>query len=234
MVYEPWDALKAPRFTGPRTYARLPYVNDLDGVEAAVYGVPWDGGASFRGGARFGPEGVRSASAMIRTYNPVQRVQVFGVLSTIDYGDAPTAPGYLEETLRRVQEFAQPIAESGAVPVAIGGDHSITLAELRALAAVHGPLGLVHLDSHTDLWDSYYDGIRYGHGTLFRRAIEEGCSSRRGCYRRACAAHCTASPTRASRTSSGSSRSLGWSSRGSPRTSSRAELVRDSGRAPRS
>ena len=60
MVYEPWDALKAPRFTGPRTYARLPYVNDLDGVEAAVYGVPWDGGASFRGGARFGPEGVRS------------------------------------------------------------------------------------------------------------------------------------------------------------------------------
>jgi agmatinase len=173
MVYEPWDALKAPRFTGPRTYARLPYVNDLDGVEAAVYGVPWDGGASFRGGARFGPEGVRSASAMIRTYNPVQRVQVFGVLSTIDYGDAPTAPGYLEETLRRAQEFARPIAESRAVPVAIGGDHSITLAELRALAAVHGPLGLVHLDSHTDLWDSYYDGIRYGHGTLFRRAIEE-------------------------------------------------------------
>jgi agmatinase len=174
MVYEPWDALKAPRFTGPRTYARLPYVNDLDGVEAAVYGVPWDGGASFRGGARFGPEGVRSASGMIRTYNPVQRVQVFGVLSTIDYGDAPTAPGYLEETLRRAQEFARPIAESRAVPVAIGGDHSITLAELRALAAVHGPLGLVHLDSHTDLWDSYYDGIRYGHGTLFRRAIEEG------------------------------------------------------------
>jgi agmatinase len=174
MVYEPWDALKAPRFTGPRTYARLPYINDLDGVEAAVYGVPWDGGASFRGGARFGPEGVRSASAMIRTYNPVQRVQVFGVLSTIDYGDAPTAPGYLEETLRRAQEFARPIAESGAVPVAIGGDHSITLAELRALAAVHGALGLVHLDSHTDLWDSYYDGIRYGHGTLFRRAIEEG------------------------------------------------------------
>jgi agmatinase len=174
MVYEPWDALKAPRFTGPRTYARLPYVNDLDGVEAAVYGVPWDGGASFRGGARFGPEGVRSASGMIRTYNPVQRVQVFGVLSTIDYGDAPTAPGYLEETLRRAQEFARPIAESRAVPVAIGGDHSITLAELRALAAVHGPLGLVHLDSHTDLWDSYYEGIRYGHGTLFRRAIEEG------------------------------------------------------------
>jgi agmatinase len=173
-MYEPWDALKAPRFTGPRTYARLPYVKELDGVDAAVFGVPWDGGASFRGGARFGPEGVRSASGMVRTYNPVQRVQVFGVLSTIDYGDAPTAPGYLEETLRRAEEFVRPIVESGALPVAIGGDHSITLAELRALAAAHGPLGLVHLDSHTDMWDSYYDGIRYGHGTLFRRAIEEG------------------------------------------------------------
>jgi agmatinase len=172
-MYEPWDALKAPRFTGPRTYARLPYVKDLDGVDAAVYGVPWDGGASFRSGARFGPEGVRSASGMIRTYNPVQRVQVFGVLSTIDYGDAPTAPGYLEETLRRAEEFVRPIVDSGALPVGIGGDHSITLAELRALAAAHGPLGLVHLDSHTDMWDSYYDGIRYGHGTLFRRAIEE-------------------------------------------------------------
>jgi agmatinase len=174
MVYEPWDALKAPRFTGPRTYARLPYVKELDGVDAAVLGIPWDGGTSFRSGARFGPEGVRSASGMIRTYNPVQRVQVFGVLSTIDYGDAPTAPGYLEETLRRAEEFVRPIAESDALPVAIGGDHSITLAELRALAAVHGPLGLVHLDSHTDMWDSYYDGVRYGHGTVFRRAIEEG------------------------------------------------------------
>jgi agmatinase len=174
MVYEPWDALKAPRFTGPRTYARLPYVKELDGVDAAVLGIPWDGGASFRSGARFGPEGVRSASGMIRTYNPVQRVQVFGVLSTIDYGDAPTAPGYLEETLRRAEEFVRQIAESDALPVAIGGDHSITLAELRALAAVHGPLGLVHLDSHTDMWDSYYDGVRYGHGTVFRRAIEEG------------------------------------------------------------
>jgi agmatinase len=173
-VYEPWDALKAPRFTGPRTYARLPYVKELDGVHAAVFGIPWDGGASFRGGARFGPEGVRSASGMIRTYNPVQKVQVFGALSTIDYGDAPTAPGYIEQTLERVEAFVRPIAESEALPVAIGGDHSMTLAELRALAAVHGPLGLVHLDSHMDLWDTYFDGLRYSHGTLFRRALEEG------------------------------------------------------------
>jgi agmatinase len=172
-MYEPWNALDAPRFTGPRTYARLPYVKDLDGVQAAVYGMPWDGGASFRSGARFGPEGVRSASGMIRTYNAVLGVQVFGALSTIDYGDAPTAPGYIEDTLARIETFVRPLAQAGVTTVGIGGDHSVALAELRALASVHGPLGLVHLDSHTDLWD-LYNGHPYAHGTMFRRALEEG------------------------------------------------------------
>ena len=172
-MYEPWNALEAPRFTGPRTYARLPYVKDLDGVQAAVYGMPWDGGASFRSGARFGPEGVRSASGMIRTYNAVLGVQVFGALSTIDYGDAPTAPGYIEDTLSRIEAFVRPLAEAGVTTVGIGGDHSVALAELRALASVYGPLGLVHLDSHTDLWD-LYNGHPYAHGTMFRRALEEG------------------------------------------------------------
>jgi agmatinase len=172
-MYEPWDALQAPRFTGPRTFARLPYVRDLQGASAAVYGLPWDGGTSFRSGARFGPEAIRSASGMIRTYNPVQRVQVFGALSTIDYGDAPTAPGYIEESLERMQEFLRPLAEARVVGLGMGGDHSVALAELRALAAVHGPLGLVHLDAHTDLWDTY-NGLPYAHGTMFRRAIIEG------------------------------------------------------------
>ncbi len=172
-MYEPWDAFEAPRFTGPRTYARLPYIKDLHGVEAAVFGMPWDGGASFRSGARFGPEGVRSASGMIRTYNAVQKVQVFGALSTIDYGDTPTVPGYIEDTLERIAEFVRPVAQAGIPSVGIGGDHSVTLGELRALAAAHGPLGLVHLDSHTDLWESY-NGRPYSHGTMFRRAIEEG------------------------------------------------------------
>src|SRR5437764_10691283 len=172
-MYEPWDAFEAPRFTGPRTYARLPYVKDLDGVEAAVFGIPWDGGTSFRPGARFGPEGVRSASGMIRTYNAVQKVQVFGALSTIEYGDSPTVPGYIEDTLQRITAFVQPLAEAEVPSVGIGGDHSVTLGELRAYAAIHGPLGLVHLDSHTDLWDSY-NGRPYSQGTMFRRAIEEG------------------------------------------------------------
>jgi agmatinase len=135
--------------------------------------MPWDGGTSFRAGARFGPEAIRSASGMIRTYNPVQRVQVFGALSTIDYGDSPTAPGYIEETLKRVEEFVRPIADAGVVGVGMGGDHSVALAELRALAAVHGPLGLMHFDSHTDLWERYNE-LPLSHGTMFRRAIEEG------------------------------------------------------------
>jgi agmatinase len=172
-VYEPWDALTAPRFTGPRTYGRLPHVTDLEGVDAAVFGMPWDGGASFRGGARFGPESIRSASGMIRTYNPVHRAQVFGVLSTVDYGDSPTAPGYIEDTLERIQRFVEPLAQAGVVSIGMGGDHSVTLAELRALAKVHGPLGLVQFDAHTDLWDAY-NGHPYSHGTNIRRAIEEG------------------------------------------------------------
>jgi agmatinase len=135
--------------------------------------MPWDGGASFRPGARFGPEAIRSASGMIRTYHADQGVQVFGELSTIDYGDAPTVPGYIEDTLGRIEEFVRPLVEAGVTTIGMGGDHSVTLAELRALARVHGPLGLVHFDSHTDLWESYF-GRPYAHGTMFRRALEEG------------------------------------------------------------
>lgn len=172
-VHQPWDALEAPRFTGPRTYARLPYLQDLAHADAAVFGMPWDGSTSFRSGARFGPEAVRSMSGMIRTYNAVQKAQVFGELSTLDYGDAPTVPGYVEETLTRIEAFVRPLADAGVVGIGIGGDHCATLAELRAYAKVHGPLGMVHLDSHTDLWHEYF-GQPYAHGTMFRRAIEEG------------------------------------------------------------
>ena len=109
---------------------------------------------------------------LLRPYNPALDVDVTE-LSLVDYGDAPTVPGYVEESLRRTAEFLEPIHRAGVVPLAIGGDHSIALAELRAAAAVHGPLALVHLDAHADVWDAYY-GVRYSHGTVFRRAAEEG------------------------------------------------------------
>jgi len=172
-VHEPADSLLTPRFTGPRTFARLPHVTDLQDVDVAIFGMPWDGATTFRAGARFGPEGVRSQSVMLRPYNPVQDVTVFGNLSCIDYGDAPSVPGYIADTLDRIESFVRPIAEAGAIGIGIGGDHSVTLGELRALAAVHGPLGLVHLDSHGDIWESYF-GRPLNNGTLFRRALEEG------------------------------------------------------------
>jgi agmatinase len=152
---------------------RLPHVTDLDGVDVAVVGIPTDDAVSFRSGARFGPEAIRSASVLLRPYNAPLEVDVVERLSMVDYGDSPTIPGYHVETLGRIESFLKPIHEAGAVPLVLGGDHSIVLAELRAAAAVHGPLALVHLDAHADVWDQYY-GVRYFHGTVFRRAVEEG------------------------------------------------------------
>lgn len=180
-MYTPADALASPRFTGPRTFARLPLVDDLDGVDCAVFGIPWDGSASFRVGSRFGPEAIRAASVLLKPYNAEQRADVFGRLSVIDHGDASTVPGYVEDTFERIQAFTARVAQAGVVPLALGGDHSVTLPQLRALAAVHGPLGLVHLDSHGDLWDSYF-GRPYSHGTVFRRAIEEGLLDPARCF----------------------------------------------------
>lgn len=152
---------------------RLPHVTELRDVDVAIVGIPTDDAVSFRSGARFGPEAIRSASVLLRPYNPNLRVDVTERLSMVDFGDAPTVPGYHLETLDRVESFLRPIHEAGVTPLCLGGDHSIVLAELRAAAAVHGPLALVHLDAHADVWDSYY-GMPHFHGTVFKRAVEEG------------------------------------------------------------
>lgn len=171
--YQPANSLESPRFSGVRTFARLPYVRTTEEVDVAIVGLPFDTGATYKAGARFGPESVRSASAIVRPYNRELKVGVFETLSCIDYGDAPIVPGFIEDSYRAIAATIQPLAEAGVIPFGIGGDHSISLAELRALAAVHGPLALVHFDAHCDLWDSYF-GHKYTHGTPFRRAVEEG------------------------------------------------------------
>ena len=173
MRYGPADSSRSPRFSGPRTFMRLPHVEALEGVDVAVVGVPTDDAVSFRSGARFGPEAIRSASVLLRPYNPELRVDVSEHLSLVDHGDAPTVPGYHELTLEQVEAHLLPLHRAGVVPLCLGGDHSMVLAELRAAAAVHGSLALVHLDAHADVWDAYY-GVRYFHGTVFRRAAEEG------------------------------------------------------------
>jgi agmatinase len=142
-------------------------------VDAAVLGVPFDTATSFRSGARFGPEAVRSASVLLRPYHPALDVDVFGTLSAVDGGDVDVTPGNARRTAEQIHHALEPVVRAGIVPLVIGGDHSIVLGELRAHAAVHGPLPLVLLDAHADTWDEYY-GERYFHGTPFRRAVEEG------------------------------------------------------------
>ena len=171
--YEPANSFETPRFSGVRTFMRLPNTQDLENADAAVVGAPFDTGASFRAGARFGPEGIRSVSHLLRPYNPSQDVQIFEHLSVIDYGDVPIVPGYIEESYEKIGEGLKEIHNAGVVPIVLGGDHSIALPELRAAAAVHGPLALLQFDSHADTWDEYF-GKKFNHGTVFRRAIEEG------------------------------------------------------------
>jgi agmatinase len=171
--YGPPDAFETPRFSGPRTFMRLPHVKDLDGVDVAIVGIPTDGAVVYRTGARFGPEGIRSASVMLRNYNPLLGVDVVEKLSLVDYGDVPTVPGSTVDSLARSAVAIEEVARAGVTTLCLGGDHTVLLAELRALAAVHGPLALVQLDSHHDLWDEYF-GQKLFHGSVVRRAVEEG------------------------------------------------------------
>jgi agmatinase len=171
--YRPIDARIYPRFAGIRTFMRLPYLTDLAGVDAAAIGIPFDTATSFRSGARFGPEAIRSVSVLLRPHHPALDIDLHEALSIVDYGDLPVAPGDTEGTYRRIETALAPVVDAGVFPLVLGGDHSITLAELRALARRHGPMALVQLDSHTDTWDEYFDQ-KYFHGTTFRRAAEEG------------------------------------------------------------
>ena len=174
----PTDAPNAPRYAGIRTFAGLSHVPLADGprgqrLDAAVLGAPFDTATSFRPGARFGPEAIRSASVLLRPYHPALDVDVFGTLTVVDGGDLAVTPGNAQRTTEQLDAGLQPLITSGTVPLVLGGDHSIVLGELRAQAAVHGPMPVVLLDAHADVWDQYY-GERYFHGTPFRRAVEEG------------------------------------------------------------
>ena len=168
-----------PRFAGIRTFMRAPHTTDLAGVDAAVYGIPFDTATSYRTGPRFGPEAIRSASALLRPYNPALGVNVVEKLSIVDYGDLPVSPGDTERTYGQVEKALRPLVDADVFPLALGGDHSITLAELRVLAGRQEgfprrqPLALIQLDAHGDTWDEYF-GQRFFHGTTFKRAIEEG------------------------------------------------------------
>jgi len=172
--YEPRDPLKIPRFADVRTFWRLPYMKEIPaGIDFAIVGIPFDTGASYRIGARFGPEAIRSQSLILRTHNPALDISPFEYCSGIDYGDIKVIPGFIEHSYEVIEKEYFSIIDKGVIPIALGGDHSITLAELRAIAKKHGPVALVQFDSHTDTDPDYY-GHKYNHGTPFIRAVEEG------------------------------------------------------------
>lgn len=169
----PVDALVYPRFAGVPTFMRLPQIARPEELDIALVGIPFDGGTTYRPGQRFGPRNIRVQSAMIRPYHPVFKVNPFEGHRIADYGDLSVNPLSIEDTFRRIQKGLEPVLRAGVRPVCVGGDHSVSLPILRAVAKRHGPVALIQFDAHSDTWDEYF-GCKYSHGTPFRRAIEEG------------------------------------------------------------
>jgi guanidinopropionase len=175
--FRPVSGVELPRFAGIPTFMRLPHVGLDDPriaeVQVGLVGAPWDGGTTNRPGPRHGPRQLRDLSTMIRAENGITRVRPFERVRCADLGDVGPNPGDLMESLRRMEAFYDRVRELGIVPLTAGGDHLCTLPILRALAKGR-PLGMIHFDSHTDLFHSYFGGTMYTHGTPFRRAMEEG------------------------------------------------------------
>lgn len=174
------DATQVPRYAGPATFARLPRWDEVDHADIVILGAPFDTGVSYRPGARFGPSHIRESSRLLRPYNPAQDVEPFATQQVVDGGDLAINPFDIEAALGDVQRGAAAVLDSGARLVTLGGDHTIALPLLRAMAAKHGPIAVIHFDAHLDTWDTYF-GAHYTHGTPFRRASEEGLLDPTGC-----------------------------------------------------
>jgi agmatinase len=169
----PTDATVDPRYAGLATFARLPTAQDEPQWDIAIVGIPFDGGTSYRPGARFGPAAVRQGSRLLRPYHPALGSLPFELAQVVDAGDIACTPFSTEEAVTEIERGADALLAGGGRLVAVGGDHSVALPLLRASARRYGPLALVHFDAHLDTWDTYF-GQRYTHGTPFRRAWEEG------------------------------------------------------------
>jgi guanidinopropionase len=175
--FQPVSGFDLPRFAGIPTFMRLPHIalDDprIGQVAIGIVGAPWDSGTSNRPGPRHGPRQLRDLSTMVRAQNGATGVRPFALVNCADLGDVGPNPADIDDTLARFTRFYKRVKAAGIVPLTAGGDHLCSLPILRGLAA-DGPLGMVHFDSHTDLFHSYFDGFMYTHGTPFRRAVEEG------------------------------------------------------------
>ena len=174
--FKPISGFDLPRFAGVPTFMRLPHVSldetRIQDVEIGIIGVPWDSGTTNRPGPRHGPRQLRDASTMIRAEHPVSGVRPYERSNCADLGDVSINPADIEDSMKRITAFYNKVLEKGIKPLTAGGDHLTSLPVLRALAD-KGPLGMIHFDSHTDLFHSYFDGTMFTHGTPFRRAVEE-------------------------------------------------------------
>jgi guanidinopropionase len=175
--FQPVSGIEMPRFAGMPTFMRLPHLSldapETKRVELGILGVPWDGGTSNRPGPRHGPRQLRDLSTMVRALNPASGINPFILANCADLGDVSPNPVDLEDSMDRVASFFKNLQKRNIIPMTAGGDHLISLPILRGLAA-NQPLAMIHFDAHTDLFDSYFGGFKYTHGTPFRRAIEEG------------------------------------------------------------
>jgi agmatinase len=170
---KPLSSFESPRYSQPATFMRLPHRADLSGVDVAIVGAPFDGGTSYRTGSRMGPREIRHQSSLIRTYSHALKVAPFERLTVVDAGDIDAPPVDIEKAYAAIEAGVARILAAGATPMVVGGDHSISLPILRAVAKRHGPVGLVQFDSHIDTWDEYFGGKHF-HGSAFYWAVEEG------------------------------------------------------------
>jgi len=170
---QPVDAAIVPRFGAIPTFMRLPYRPDPAGLDIGLIGVPWDGGTTNRAGARHGPREIRNMSSFMRKVHHVSRIAPYKLAKVADLGDAPVNPIDLMDSLARIEGFFARIHGLGVAPISAGGDHLITLPIFRAIGRQR-PVGMIHVDAHSDTNDRYFGDNRYTHGTPFRRAVEEG------------------------------------------------------------
>ena len=169
---KPISGMNTPRFSDIATFFRLPVIKNLKKLDYCICGIPWDGGTTNRAGARHGPREVRNASSLVRVYHPLSQISPYDKYNIADIGDCPVNPADLQDSLKKIEKFYNKIYQANVIPLSIGGDHLVSLPILRALA-VKKPVALFQFDSHTDLYDKYFGGHKYTHGTPFRRAIEE-------------------------------------------------------------
>lgn len=172
---QPVSGLVTPRFGGIATFFRLPYVEaaTADDIDIGVVGIPWDGGTTNRPGPRHAPRQMRDQSAMVRRMHQTSHIVPYDLANVADLGDAPVNPANVDDALARVEGHYAMLVEKGIRPLSAGGDHLCSLPILRALGR-KSPVGMIHFDAHTDLYDGYFGGFKYTHGTPFRRAIEDG------------------------------------------------------------